>query len=144
MAKNFNGAMHNSSATIVEKAGAAVTDVRNLLMNYDNDGDVVVATNGTKPFVGIALIEAGINDISGAESGKVAEGDDVDILVKDIGYVIAGAAIAKGAELTATTGGKATTASAGDYVIGIALSAATAAGEYVRVQVAKYQKNPAS
>ena len=141
MTKNINGVQINQSVTIVEKAGAAIADCRNKLLCYDNDGNVVVATNGTKPIVGIAIIEAGINDISGVESGKVAAGDDVDIQIKDIGYVIASAAIAKGAEVTATTGGLAKTASAGDFVIGIALSAATAANDYIRVQVAKYQKN---
>jgi len=140
MAKNYNGVQINQSVTIAEKAGAAITDCRNKLLAYDSDGNVVLATDGTKPIVGIAIIEAGINDISGAESGKVAVGDDVDIQIKDIGYAIASAAIAKGAEVTATTGGLVKTATAGEYVVGVALSAATAANDYVRVQISKYQK----
>lgn len=140
MVRNFNGTQINQSATIVEKAGAEIADCRNKLLAYDSNGTVVLATDGTKPITGIALIEAGGNDISGVESGKVVAGDDVDIQIKDIGYVIASAAIAKGAEVTATTGGLAKTAAAGDFVIGIALNAA-AEGEYIRLQVAKYQKN---
>ena len=89
--------------------------------------------------VGIALIEAGINDISGVESGKVNAGDDVDIQIKDIGYILAGGDIAKGEEVTASSG-LAVKAEAGNYVVGIALSAA-AKDEYCRVQIAKYQKN---
>ena len=64
-------------------------------MKYDGNGDVVLATAGTDIPVGIALIESGYNDISGTESGKVAKGDDIDIQVKDIGFVMAGATITK-------------------------------------------------
>lgn len=139
--RNFNGVQINQSVTIAEQAGAAIDDVRNLILNYDGDGNVVVAADGTKPLVGIAIIEAGYNDISGAESGKVAKGDQVDVQIKDIGYILAGGTIAKGDEVTATTG-KATKAVDGNYVIGVALSGASD-GEYVRVQIAKYQKNAA-
>ena len=75
------------------------------------------------------------------ESGKVAKGDQVDVQIKDIGYILAGGAIKKGEEVTATAG-KATKAADGDYVIGVALSNA-AENDYVRVQISKYQKNAA-
>ena len=138
--RNFNGTQINQSATIVEKAGADVTDCRNLIFVYDNDGNVVPATNGSKPIVGVALIEEGYNDITGAESGKLDEGDDVSLQIKDIGYVLAGATIAKGAEITSDANGCAVTAQTGNYVAGIALSAATKDG-LCRVQISKYQKN---
>ena len=48
MGKNFNGTQINQSATISEKAGAAIDDVRNLILKYDSDGNVVLATDGTK------------------------------------------------------------------------------------------------
>lgn len=140
--RNFNGVQINQSPTIVEKAGAAIADVRNCIMTYDENGDVVLAADGTKIPVGIAIIEAGVNDISGEESGKVAKGDDVDIQIKDIGYVLAGAAITKGAEIMASDG-LAIPATGGNYVIGLALSAA-AKDDYCRVQISKYQKNPAA
>lgn len=139
MGKNFNGTQINQSVTISEKAGAAVDDVRNLILKYDTDGNVVPATDGTNPLLGLAIIESGYNDISGAESGKVAKGDDVDIQIKDIGFIIASAEIKKGQEVTATAGGKATVAAAGDYVIGVALNSVSAGG-YSKVQIAKYQK----
>lgn len=94
--RNFNGSQINQSVTIAEQAGAAIDDVRNLILKYDENGDVVVATDGTAPIVGIAIIEAGYNDISGAESGKVAKGDQVDVQIKDIGYILAGGAIKEG------------------------------------------------
>lgn len=140
--RNFNGVQSNQSVTIVEKAGAAIEDVRNRIMAYNADGKVTLAADGTVIPTGIAIIEAGINDISGKESGKVAEGDDVDIQIKDIGYVIAGGAIAKGEEVMASAG-KAVKATAGNYVLGVALSAASD-GDYCRVQISKYQKNPAA
>lgn len=137
--RNFNGVQINQSVTIVEKAGAEITDVRNRIMTYDKDGNVVLAADGSAVLVGIALIESGINDISGVESGKVKVGDDVDIQIKDIGYILAGGDIAKGDEVTASSG-LAVKAGSGNYVVGIALSAVEK-DEYCRVQIAKYQKN---
>ena len=137
--KNFNGVQINQSVTIVEQAGAEIADARNRIMAYDGNGNVVLAADGSAVPTGIALIEAGANDISGTESGKVNAGDDVDIQIKDIGYVLAGGDIAKGEEVMAS-GGLAVKAEAGNYVAGIALSAAAKDG-YCRVQIARYQKN---
>ena len=139
MGTNFNGTMINQSVTIAEKAGADIADVRNLILKYDEDGNVVIAANGTAPLLGLSIIEGGYNDISGAESGKVKKGDDLEIQIKDIGYAIASAEIKKGQEVTATTGGKAAGAKAGEYVIGVALNSVSAGG-YSRIQIAKYQK----
>lgn len=136
--RNFHGVQINQSVTVTEQAGAAVEDVRNRIMAYDKDGNAVLAADGSVVPVGIALIEAGANDISGIESGKVKAGDDVDIQIKDIGYVLAGGDIAKGDEVMAS-GGLAVKASAGNYVVGIALSGAKK-DDYCRVQINKYQK----
>lgn len=136
--RNFNGVQINQSVTIVEQAGAEIPDVRNRIMTYDKDGNVVLAADGSAVLVGIALVESGINDISGVESGKVNAGDDVDIQIKDIGYILAGGDIAKGDEVTAS-GGLAVKAEPGNYVVGVALSA-VAEGGYCRVQITKYRK----
>lgn len=138
--RNFNGVQINQTTTLVEKAGAAIEDCRNKAMIYDNDGNVILAVDGTKPFVGIALIEAGFNDISGLESGKVSVGDEIEIQIKDIGYLLAGEEIMKGAEVTADKDGCAKTAAAGDYILGIALSTVSKE-EYCRIQITKYQKH---
>lgn len=139
MAKNYNGVQINPSPTIVEKAGAEIADVRNRIMKYDSNGNVVLATAGTDIPVGIAIIEAGYNDITGAQSGKVAVGKDVDILVKDMGVVLAGAAIKKGQEVTAGANGLAAVAASGNYVLGIALDNAEA-NEFLHIQISKYKK----
>lgn len=139
MAKNYNGVQINRTVTLVEKAGAAIEDVRNRIMKYDDNGNVVLATAGTDLPVGIAIIEAGINDISGVESGKVAVGDEVDILIRYSGVVLAGATIKKGQEVAAGADGLAAVAADGDYVVGIALDNAEA-DEYLPIQLAKYKK----
>ncbi len=138
--RNFNGVQMNQSTTIVEKAGATITDCRNRAMAYDDSGNVVLAADGKKPIIGVALIEAGRNDIFGVDSGKVDANEDIDIQIKDIGFILAGADIAKGTEVTAGADGLGTTAAAGDYVVGFALDAAEQ-GDYCRIQIIKYQKN---
>lgn len=140
MGKNYNGVQINQSPTIVEKAGAEIEDARNRIVKYDENGDVVLAAAGTDIPVGVAIIEAGYNDISGKESGKVAKGEDVDILIKEMGVVLAGATIKKGQEIAAGADGKAAVASAGDYVLGVALNSVSPDG-YLKFQIAKYQKN---
>lgn len=138
--RNFNGVQISQSVTIVEKAGEEIADGRNRIMVYDDNGAVVLAKDASKPAVGISLIESGFNDVSGRDAGFVAAGEDVDIQIKDIGCVLAGAEIAKGAEVAAGEKGLAKPAEAGEYVAGIALSAA-GKDEYVRIQIMKYQKN---
>lgn len=139
MVKNYHGVQINQSPTIVEKAGVEIADCRNRIMKYDDNGNVVLATAGTDMPVGIALIEAGYNDITGIEAGKVAANDDVDILIKDMGVVLAGTTIKKGQEIAAGADGLAAVAAAGDFILGIALEAANK-DEYLAIQIAKYRK----
>lgn len=138
--RNYNGVQINQSVTIVAEAGAEIADVRNRIMKFDTNGNVVLATAGSDIPVGIALIEAGINDISGKESGKVETGADVDIQIKDIGIVLAGGSIKKGQEVAAGANGLAVSAASGNYVLGFALANAEA-NQYLPVQIAKYKKN---
>lgn len=138
--RNYRGAQFNQSISIAEMAGVAIEDVRNLIMKYDENGNVVPATAGTDIPVGVATIEAGCNDITGQTSGKVEPGDQVDILIKDRVVVLAGAAIKKGQEVAAGANGMAAVAAAGNYVLGIALGNAEEGG-YLEIQIAKYQKN---
>ena len=138
--RNYRGAQFNQSISIAELAGAAIEDVRNLIMKYDGNGNVVLATAGTDIPIGVATIESGINDITGQTSGKVAVGDQVDILIKDRVVVLAGAAIKTGQEVAAGANGKAAVAASGNYVLGYALGNANE-GDYLEIQISKYQKN---
>lgn len=65
MGKNYNGTQISQSVTVSEVAGATVEDCRNKIFVYDENGKAILATGGTKPFIGVALIEAGINDMFG-------------------------------------------------------------------------------
>ena len=138
--RNYRGAQFNQSISIAGLAGAAIEDVRNLIMKYDDNGNVVPATAGTDIPLGVATIESGNNDITGRTSGMVAIGDQVDVLIKDRVVVLAGAAIKKGQEVAAGANGLAALAAAGDYVLGFALGNANE-GDYLEVQISKYQKN---
>lgn len=128
-----------SFITYITKIWQYITLTSTIIQFDSTDGNVVVAADGTAPLLGVSIIEGGYNDISGVEAGNVKKGEDVDILIKDIGFVIASAEIKKGQEVTATTGGKAAVAAAGDYVIGVALNNVSAGG-YSRLQLSKYQK----
>ena len=139
MGKNYNGVQINKSSTIVEKAGVEIADVRNRIVKFDENGNLVLATAGTDLPVGIAIIEAGFNDITGNLSGKVLAGDDVDVLVKDMGVVLAGGTIKKGQEVAAGADGLAVAAEGGNYVLGFALDNAEA-NDFLAVQISKYQK----
>lgn len=141
--KNYHGVQINQSVTIIEKAGADMADCRNRIMKYDENGDVVLATAGTDMPLGIALIEAGYNDISGVESGMVKAGEGVDIQIKDMGVVLAGETIKKGQEVAAGADGLAVVAASGDYVLGVALEAAEA-DDFLVIQIAKYMKSGAT
>lgn len=138
--RNYRGAQFNQSISIAELAGAKIEDVRNLIMKYDDNGNVVPATAGTDIPLGVASIESGNNDITGQTSGMVEIGDQVNVLIKDRVVVLAGAAIKKGQEVAAGANGLAAVAAAGDYVLGFALRNANE-GDYLEVQISKYQKN---
>lgn len=120
----------NTSATIVGPAGAEA-DYRGKAVKYNEAGAFVAA--------GAGEVAIGIGIVTNAE--KTAANADVDVQVKEIGLGLAGAAIAIGAELASDGEGKLVTAKDGDFVIGTALSKTEAAGEYVHVQITKYQKS---
>ena len=89
------------------------------------------------PAIGILLSDTAAND-----SGVSKAGTEVDVLIKDIGLALAGGAIKKGEHLTATTTGAVQKAAAGNFILGIAMTATTAAGELVQIQMTKsgYEK----
>lgn len=138
MGKNYNGTQANHTATIVATAAAEIADVRNRVVKFDENGEIVLATAGTDLPAGVAIIEAGYNDVSGEESGKVAKGDDVDIAIKDIIPGVAGGTIAVGDLVAAGAAGAAVKAETGNYVLGVAMDAG-AEGELVNVQISKFK-----
>ena len=129
MGKTYMTSQINSSPTIVEKAGAAITDVRGKFVKYST-GNVVLASVAGEAVMGVGII---------TNSENLASGDDVVVQIKDIGLAMAGGAITKGAEIATDANAKAVAATAGDFVIGIALEAA-ASGEMFYFQMVKYPK----
>ena len=57
------------------------------------------------------------------------------MLIRHIGLIEAGEAIAKGDLLTVSTTGQAKKAASGNFILGIAMTAASAAGELVQIQI---------
>lgn len=111
---NEAGEHHNGRLTYT--AGGAVA--RGDVVKFDSDGRVVKCASKADAAVGVAL--------DGAAEGEIVP---VAVLGSYAGTVVvrAGGAVARGAKITAE--GKA--AAAGDKAVGVALDAATAAGDLI-------------
>ena len=123
----------NASSTIAEVAGAKIDAPAHKAVMYDANGDVVLATSG----------EDMIGAILSSSPDPIEIGQTVHILIKDIGLLSAGAAIAKGDLLTADSNGQVVPAEDGDFIIGRALTAASAKDEVVQAQINSMGFKPA-
>jgi hypothetical protein len=123
----------NASPTICEQAGARIDDPAHKAVMYDADGNAVLATSGDKA-IGVILSSA---------PDPIVKGEDVHILVKYIGLLSAGSAIAKGDLLTINAKGQGVPAKSGDFIFGRAFTAAMEAGETVQVQIHPMGYKPA-
>ena len=121
----------NPSPTRYTKAGAAIEDVRFKAVKFDENGNTVLATAGTDVILGIAIAT------TGNANGKVAVGDQVDVQIKECGYAMAGGKIAVGSPVAAGADGKLVTAASGNFVLGYAITAASADGDIFEIQIAK-------
>lgn len=119
----------NESPVIVDKAGAAIDDVRGKAVKFDENGKIVLCGAG-ETALGIGIMT---NDVN------IEADQDVDVQIKDIGLVYAGVAIKKGAELAAGAGGVMVPATSGS-VCAIALEAAADAGIYIKARLVSYTK----
>ena len=118
--KKYQYTQINETATIIEKAGADIDDVRCRMVKYDASGNVVLCGAGEAP-LGVAII---------TNASEHKAGDDVDIQIRYNGMIMAGAAFAKGDPLASDANGKAVKATTGN-IIGIALEAAAGDGAVV-------------
>ena len=139
MAKEYLNAFMNNSATIRDVLAADITGAPHKAIAYDADGKLALPAADGDAAIGFILSDAYAND-----SGVTAAGTEVDVLIKDIGLGEADAAIAKRAFVTATAKGTVKTAEAGNFILGIAMTAATAAGNLVQVQITKSGYSPAA
>lgn len=104
-------------------AGGAITAYR--IVKFSAAEIVVAAAAATDSLIGVN------SDLT------VVGGERVDVLLEGIAFVEAGAAVALGAQLTSDASGRCVTAApaagVNNRVIGIALEAASAAGDVIRV-----------
>lgn len=129
----YFGTSINESPTVVFPAGAKLENARGIALAIE-DGAAVKPKAGAH-VIGLSLMET---------DETVEKGSDVDIQIKDIGKWVAGGEIAVGAELATDVAGRAVTAKAGDFVVGMALSGAEEAGTWVKVQISKAGYKPAA
>jgi len=128
--KQYLNAFMNNSATIRDVLAADVTDAPHKVVAYDADGKLILPAADGDPAIGILLSDTAAND-----NGVSPAGTEVDVLIKDIGLALAGGAVKKGEHLTTTTTGAVQKAAAGNYILGIAMTEATAEGELVQIKL---------
>lgn len=127
----FIGSTINESATVTFKAKAELKGNQGLALAL-NEGKLELPAAGAN-VLGLSLFT---NDDAKA-------GDSLTVQVKDIGKWIAGGAVAAGDELAVDAAGKAVKAAEGQFIVGIALSAA-AAGTVISVQLTKSGYKPSA
>ena len=129
----YFGSSINESPTVVLAAGERLEQARGIALAVQ-DGCAVKPKAGAH-VVGISLMET---------EDTVEKGSDVDIQVKDIGKWVAGEEITIGMELATDEMGRAVAAKSGDFIVGMALGNAAAAGSFFKVQVSKAGYKPAT
>lgn len=128
--KQYLNAFMNNTATIRDTLAADITDAPHKAVTYNADGKLALPAADGDPVIGIILSDTPANP-----SGVTPAGAEVDVLIRHIGLAEAGAAVAKGDLLTAAAGGAVRKAAAGEYILGIAITAAAVAGELAQVYI---------
>lgn len=125
---NYLGASINTSSVIAETAGAELENSAFCAVKYDENGAVVLCDTKGELTAGILLPET---------TQKISSGDDVTVQIKDIGLCKAGAEIKKGQEVMVDEKGRLIPATSGKFVIGYAMTSATAEDEIIEVDIRK-------
>lgn len=129
MATTYLATSINESPVITDKAGAAIADVRGRAVKFDEDGNFILAGAGDAA-IGVGIMT---ND------ENIEAGADVDVQIKDIGMVRAGAEIKKGDELGVDANGAFVKAESGN-ICAIALEAAATADIWIKARLMTYTK----
>ena len=128
--KQYLNAFMNNSATIRNMLASDVEGAPHKAVAYNADGKLALPAADGDPAIGIIL-----SDVPANGSGITPAGTEGDVLIRHIGLIEAGAAVAKGDFLTVTKDGTARKAAAGEYIFGIAMTAADTVGELVQVYI---------
>lgn len=123
MAVDFGG------QDITTVAGADLSAKRFYAVTMETSGKIALANSAGERCIGV------LQNIPSAD-GKLAR-----VRVNGVSKVVVAAAIEEGVELSATAAGKFSTASAGHYVMALALEPSAADGDIIRALVVNYQKN---
>lgn len=126
----YQSHMINNTPTIVGEAGAAIDDVRCKGVKFNENGKIVLANTAGETIIGVAIL---------TNNSATAEGDDVDVQIRDNGILMVAADVAAGAELAVDASGTFVTATAGQFVAAVALEAGKA-GQVVRAMMTRYTK----
>lgn len=125
---NYLGASINTSSVIAEAAGVGLENGAFCAVKYDKNGNVVLCDTEGEVAAGILLPET---------TQKISAGEDVTVQIKDIGLCKSGAEIKKGQEVMVDTKGRVIPATAGKFVIGYAVTTATAENEIIEIDIRK-------
>ncbi|HOT37501.1 MAG TPA: DUF2190 family protein [Candidatus Latescibacteria bacterium] len=123
MAVDFGG------QDITTVSGADLSAKRFYAVTMETTGKIALANSAGERCIGVL------------QNAPSADGKLARVRVGGVSKVVVAAAINPGVELSATTAGKFSTATAGHYVMGIALEASGADGDIIRVLLTNYQKN---
>lgn len=124
----YFGTTINDSPTAIFPAAEAIENAQGIAVSLTETGVKLAAAAGD-PVIGVIPI---------SENESYEQGEEVTVQIKDIGVWIAGAEIKIGDELAVDESGKAKKAEEGQFVLGVALSAATKAETRIRFQITKY------
>lgn len=130
----YFGTTINDSPVIYGQAGANIQEPAFRAATFDSNGNIVPVSTAGVPAIGLFI----------GEMPSIDAGDDCTVQIKECGLWAAGAAVAAGAELACDANGKAVTAAEGDFILGFALEAATAADDIIKVQITKSGYKPAA
>lgn len=122
----YFGTTINDSPVIAGVAASDMTGAEFLAVKFNENGKIVKASTAGEKALGLL----------GAADGDKKTGDTVTVQIKECALWKLGATVTAGAELATDASGKAVTATAGNYVLAIALEAGEA-DSVIKVQIVK-------
>lgn len=125
---NCFGVGINTSSVVAEIAGADIENAAFCAVKYDENGNVVLCDTEGEIVAGIVLPET---------TQKISAGENITIQIKDIGLCKTGAEIKKGQEVMVDAQGRVIPATAGKFVVGYAVTTASAENEVIQVDIRK-------
>ena len=133
--KQYLTAFINNTATFRDVLATDIENAAHKAVAFDSEGNLALPTADGLPVLGVILSDAAAFDNGTTLVTKA--GTEVDVLIKNIGLIEAEEAVAKGDLLTVAATGCAKKAAAGDFIFGMAMTAATTAGELVQIHITK-------